>query len=58
MEFTQKTVLILEKKTNSNLSIIGINHAELNSYGVSKEWVLFDEVAIWKQILMNKNKNG
>ena len=46
------------KKTNSNLSIIGINHAELNSYGVSKEWVLFDEVAIWKQILMNKNKNG
>ena len=46
------------KKTNSNLSIIGINHAELNSYGVSKEWVLFDEVAIWKQILMNKNENG
>jgi len=26
--------------------------------GVTKEWVLFDEVAIWKQILMNKNKNG
>ena len=46
------------KKTNSNLSIIGINHAEFNSYGVSKEWVLFDEVAIWKQILMNKNENG
>ena len=46
------------KKTNSNLTIIGINHAELNSYGVIKEWVLFDEVAIWKQILMNTNKNG
>jgi hypothetical protein len=46
------------KKTNSNLSFIGINHAELNPYGVIKEWVLFDEVAIWKQILMNKNKNG
>ncbi|MDC1338198.1 ester cyclase [Pelagibacteraceae bacterium] len=46
------------KKTNSNLTIIGINHAELNSNGVTKEWVLFDEVAIWKQILMNKNKNG
>ena len=46
------------KKTNSNLYFIGINHAELNSYGVIREWVLFDEVAIWKQILMNKNKNG
>ena len=46
------------KKTNSSLTIIGINHAELNSNGVIKEWVLFDEVAIWKQILMNKNKNG
>ena len=46
------------EKTNSNLTIIGINHAELNSYGIIKEWVLFDEVAIWKQILMNKNKNG
>jgi len=46
------------KKTNSSLTIIGINHAELNSNGVTKEWVLFDEVAIWKQILMNKNKNG
>ena len=34
----------MEKKTNSNLSFIGINHAELNSYGVIKEWVLFDEV--------------
>ncbi|MDB9718303.1 ester cyclase [Candidatus Pelagibacter sp.] len=46
------------KKTNSSLTIIGINHAELNLNGVTREWVLFDEVAIWKQILMNKNKNG
>ena len=46
------------KKTNSRLNIIGINHAELNQYGVIKEWVLFDEVAIWKQILMKKSKNG
>ena len=46
------------EKTSSRLNIIGINHAELNSYGVIKEWVLFDEVAIWKQILMNKNKDG
>tara|TARA_B100001564_G_C20650865_1_gene676756 strand:+ start:452 stop:1417 length:966 start_codon:yes stop_codon:yes gene_type:complete len=42
------------KKTNSNLFIMGINHVELNKDGIIREWVLFDEVAIWKQILMNK----
>ena len=42
------------KKTNSKLFIMGINHVELNEDGVIREWVLFDEVAIWKQILMNK----
>ena len=43
------------KKTNSKLFIMGINHAELNQDGIIREWVLFDEVAIWKQILMHKN---
>ena len=42
------------EKTNSKLFIMGINHVELNKDGVIREWVLFDEVAIWKQILMNK----
>ncbi len=42
------------KETNSKLFIMGINHVELNEDGVIREWVLFDEVAIWKQILMNK----
>ena len=42
------------KKSNSKLFIMGINHAELDDDGVIREWVLFDEVAIWKQILMNK----
>lgn len=40
------------KKTNSKLFIMGINHVELNKDGIIREWVLFDEVAIWKQILM------
>ena len=44
------------EKTNSKLFIMGINHVELNGDGVIREWVLFDEVAIWKQILMNKKK--
>ena len=43
------------KKTNSKLFIMGINHVELNQDGVIREWVLFDEVAIWKQILMKNN---
>ena len=43
------------KKTNSKLFFMGINHVELNDDGVIREWVLFDEVAIWKQILMSIN---
>ena len=42
------------KKTNSKLFIMGINHVELKKDGIIREWVLFDEVAIWKQILINK----
>ena len=40
------------KETNSNLFIMGINHAEFGDYGINREWVLFDETTIWKQILM------
>ena len=43
------------KKTNSKLFIMGINHVELNQDGIIREWVLFDEVAIWKQILMSNS---
>ena len=43
------------KKTNSKLFFMGINHVELDQDGVIREWVLFDEVAIWKQILMSGN---
>ena len=43
------------KKTNSKLFVMGINHVELNQDGIIREWVLFDEVAIWKQILINSN---
>ena len=40
-------------KTNKNIFIMGINHAEIVDNNVIREWVLFDEVAIWKQILMD-----
>jgi len=38
--------------TNKNIFVMGINHAEISEGNVIREWVLFDEVAIWKQILM------
>ena len=41
-------------ETNKNIFIMGINHAEIVNNNVIREWVLFDEIAIWKQILMNK----
>ena len=40
------------EKSNKNIFIMGINHSEIVDGNVIREWVLFDEVAIWKQILM------
>jgi hypothetical protein len=47
-----KDTLDFEEKSNKNIFIMGINHAEIVNGNVIREWVLFDEVAIWKQILM------
>lgn len=33
--------------------LMGINHAELGPRGLHREYVLFDEVAVWKQILLH-----
>ena len=37
--------------TYNNVFILGINHAEFSGDNIIREWVLFDEVAVWKQIL-------
>ncbi len=42
-----------DKASNKKIFIMGINHAEFYSNSIIREWVLFDEVAIWKQILLN-----
>lgn len=34
------------------LHIMGISHAEFGPWGLRREWVIFDEVAVWKQILL------
>ena len=41
-----------DKPSNKRIFIMGINHAEFCSNLIIREWVLFDEVAIWKQILL------
>ena len=38
--------------TNAEVYVMGISHAEFNSQVIKNEWVLFDETAVWKQILL------
>jgi hypothetical protein len=38
--------------THADVYVMGICHAEFNSQGIKNEWVLFDETAVWKQILL------
>lgn len=38
--------------TGAEIHVMGISHAEFGPWGLRREWVLFDETAIWKQILL------
>ena len=38
--------------TNADVYVLGISHAEYGPYGLRREWVLYDEAAIWKQIVL------
>ena len=38
--------------SNASVYIMGISHAEFGPRGIKNEWILFDEIIIWKQILM------
>lgn len=40
--------------TNAAVSIMGISHAEFGPWGLRREYVLFDEVAVWRQLLLHK----
>jgi len=40
--------------TGAPVHVMGISHAEFGPRGMNREWVLFDEAAIWKQILLHK----
>lgn len=38
--------------TGAEVYALGISHAEFGPWGLRREWTLFDETAIWKQILL------
>ncbi|WP_412066953.1 ester cyclase [Rhizobium sp. SYY.PMSO] len=38
--------------TGAEIHVMGISHAEFGPWGLRREYVLFDETAIWKQILL------
>ena len=43
---------IFGKATNAEVYVMGICHAEFGKRGITREFVLFDETMIWKQILI------
>jgi SnoaL-like polyketide cyclase len=40
------------KPTGAEVYVLGISHAEFGPWGLRREYVLYDETAIWKQILL------
>lgn len=40
--------------TGAQVHVMGACHAEFGPWGLRREYVLFDETAIWKQILLSK----
>ena len=41
--------------TKAEVFVMGAAHAEFGPWGVRREYVLFDETAVWKQILLQQN---
>ena len=39
--------------TGAEVYVLGLSHAEFGPRGLRREWALYDETAIWKQILMH-----
>jgi predicted ester cyclase len=38
--------------SGAEVYVLGLSHAEFGPWGLRREWVLYDETAIWKQILL------
>ena len=39
--------------TGAQVHVMGLSHAEFGSWGLRREYVLYDETAVWKQILLH-----
>ena len=44
--------------TGAKVHVMGISHAEFGPWGLRREWTLYDEVAIWKQIHLHTMTGG
>jgi hypothetical protein len=40
--------------TGAEVYVMGISHAEFGPRGLRREWTLYDETAIWMQILAHQ----
>ena len=40
------------RPTGAQVHVMGMSHAEFGPWGLRREFTLYDEIAIWKQILM------
>ncbi|WP_349368437.1 ester cyclase [Salinarimonas sp.] len=46
------------RPTGAEVYVMGFSHAEFGPAGLRREWTLFDETAIWKQILLHTGHAG
>ncbi|TYB83426.1 ester cyclase [Maritimibacter fusiformis] len=45
------------KPSGADVHIMGITHVEFGLWGLRREWTLFDEASIWKQILIHSGSH-
>ena len=45
---------IFGKPSNSKVYVMGASHVEFGPWGIRKEYSLYDETVLWKQILLSK----
>jgi hypothetical protein len=38
--------------TGAKVHVMGVSHVEFGPYGIRRDVTLFDEIAVWKQILL------
>ena len=43
---------MLGKPTNADVYVLGLSHAEFGPWGLRREFCLYDETALWKQLLL------